>query len=478
MAQSLTSVKVLEDRLHRSPRRITLSEAAALTGLSVRDAEHALRDLLVRYECRLQVTENGDLIYDFGETLNRRGEKTTAEQLEEVLDWLWKAFTVAYKTGIAVTLVVYCIIFAVLLIGLMLREGGKRHGSAGIQALVRIFAAIFEWSAHSRIKHEQTRKREADGKPKKEFIPSVYDFVFGPPREEPDPLANLRKVSAYLRQNKGVVVTSELKALLGMESQEAAAFLAECVARFQGDLNVSDTGVMYAQFDQMLRTINPADTTSPQFCWETEEAPYELTGNSPGYNWLIGGMNAFNLVMSFALMVGLVVAIPPVGILLGWVPHVFSALFFVIPAVRSVFVRQAEQQRQFTAARNRVMRVIFEQGGAPMLAEEMVRAVNIDRRQSPLSFEKVTEILEHLVKELPGERQFPGDGRILYAFPAIQLELNAIAQVRQSLSRDDSLGQVVFDSNVEPTLEPALEPEKQMGQSVKTAPNVRRKEQL
>ena len=113
-----------------------------------------------------------------------------------------------------------------------------------------------------------------------------------------------------------------------------------------------------------------------------------------------------------------------------------------------------------------------------MLAEEMVRAVNTDRRQSPLSLEKVTEILEHLVKELPGERQFPGDGRILYAFPAIQLELNAIAQVRQSLSRDDSLGQVVFDSNVEPTLEPALEPEKQMGQSVKTAPNVRRKEQL
>jgi hypothetical protein len=359
----------------------------------------------------------------------------------------------------------------------MVRDGGKRQNTAGIHGLLRIFAAIFEWNAHSRIKHEQTRRREADGKPKKEFIPSVYDFVFGPPREEPDPLANLRKVSAYLRQNKGVVVTSELKALLGMESQEAAAFLAECVARFQGDLNVSDTGVMYAQFDQILRTINPADTTKPQFCWETEESPYEMTGNSPGYNWLIGGMNAFNLVMSFALMVGLVVAIPPVGILLGWIPHVFSGLFFIIPAVRSIFVRQAEQQRQFTAARNRVMRVVFEQGGTPMLAEDMVRAVNTDRHQSPLSLEKVTEILEHLVKELPGERQFPGDGRILYGFPTIQLELNAIAQIRQSVSRDDSLGQVVFDSTVEPELGVVPEPEKQMGQSQATAPKLPRKEQ-
>lgn len=145
------AVAIVEQQLQRQSGRFTLTEAAAVTGLSIDTARAALDVLLTRYVCRLQVSEHGDLIYNFGETLRRRGAKTVAEHMAERGAWLWKAFTVLYKAWITLTLVVYFVLFLVVLIALVIASSARdssdrrRRSTIDVWPFLEMFAAIFHW---------------------------------------------------------------------------------------------------------------------------------------------------------------------------------------------------------------------------------------------------------------------------------------------------------------------------------------------
>ena len=98
---------ILDRHVRQGQRRFTLNEAAVMTGVAIDTVRQAMEALLTTYTCRLQVSEHGDLVYDFGETLHRRGKKTAAERWREMCAAQWKAFTVVYKAWITLFLVVY-----------------------------------------------------------------------------------------------------------------------------------------------------------------------------------------------------------------------------------------------------------------------------------------------------------------------------------------------------------------------------------
>ncbi|ETX01759.1 MAG: hypothetical protein ETSY1_06085, partial [Candidatus Entotheonella factor] len=215
------AVARIEARLQQGEYHFTLPEAAAMTGLSIDESRRAMEALLNKYVCRLQVSENGDLIYHFGETLMRRGEKTAAERRREWLAWLWRIFTVIYKAWIAVTLVVYFIVFLVIVIAaivaMMSRQSSDDRRSRGggmpihLGSLFDLFFSIFRWRTVTgaidyqrdaqgyRYRHYEPRPAVINVK-KKNFMAGVYDFVFGPPRVELDPLGNEKEVAAYLER--------------------------------------------------------------------------------------------------------------------------------------------------------------------------------------------------------------------------------------------------------------------------------------
>lgn len=178
---------VMERRLAEGAKRLTLTEAAATTGLSIDEAEAALRELLMRYDCVLQVTENGDLIYDFGPRLHRRDEKSFREYLDEFLELLWKGFVLFFKAWIAITLVVYFLIFLTILvmavIALLFAGGNKSKGRRSRSAApfhliyyaARLFVAIFDWGTAATTTTYQTDQhgyRYATYQPKSAFPPS------------------------------------------------------------------------------------------------------------------------------------------------------------------------------------------------------------------------------------------------------------------------------------------------------------------
>ena len=137
---------VLEKYAQNNSKNFTLEDAVSVTGMPLIETEEAVKNLMEKYDCKLKVTENGDLIYDFGSQLNRRQAKSWTEYLKDFMQFLWKGFTVTYKLFTSLFLILYFVIFLVALIGI---AAGNRDGDGVgdlIAVVLRVFISIFEWN--------------------------------------------------------------------------------------------------------------------------------------------------------------------------------------------------------------------------------------------------------------------------------------------------------------------------------------------
>jgi hypothetical protein len=479
------AVALIDARLQQGEHHFTLPEAAAMTGLSIDETRDAMESLLNKYVCRLQVSENGDLIYDFGEALQRRGAKTAAERRREFLAWLWRLFTVIYKAWIAVTLVVYFMVFLVIVIVALVaasarQSSDERHRqSAGMPIqlgnLVDLFFSIFRWHTVTgtigyrrdaqgyRYRHYEPHPGVMHAK-KKNFMSAVYDFVFGPPRVQLDPLGNEKEVAAYLQQHNGIVVTAELSALAGWTLPQAETFLTDCILRYRGETKISDDPVLYGQFDELMRGVGEVETGDITYYWDEYEPEYELNGNSGTQNIIICIMNGFNLIVAFFLATGDLTAFVTPGaspdifawlavnaawvhVVLGWLPLVFSILFFVIPLVRWFQIRTLQQRRQRQNVRKRLFKAIFARRGQPQTVSAVTAEVNRGSEEAALTAPEVESALKQLVLDMSGDMDVSESAEVQYAFPRLTTELDAVERLRLKRRDDDTLGRIIMESD-------------------------------
>lgn len=467
------SIKILEKKLKDFKGNFTLSDAAAVTGLSIDDVRTALDEMMGKYVCRLKVTENGDLIYSFGNTLQRRGAKTTAEILEQIGDWLWKAFTVFFKAWIAVTLVVYFIIFLILLLALIVaasRGDSKGRSPVKLDGLFRMFFAIFQWrTATQTITYKTDRQgynyrhyepnKSVLNQQKKNFIASVYDFVFGPARVERDPLNDEKEVAAYLRQEKGILTPAELVLLAGSSFSKAEEFFSACLTRFQGDPAITDEGVVYGKFDQITRRISDLEGGKIEYYWDEYEPDYPVTGNTGGRNFLIIFMNLFNLTFAALILItyyenpsvfrGFPLSENVIAAFLGWIPVLFSFLFFAVPLARLPRIYKLRRMRRQTNIRKRIMRYLFQKDDYAASLEEILQNVNKPSgagSEKPLTREQVEDALRKMMADYEGAITLQEDGKTLYTFERIRNERHISREIKYSRGKQDSLGKVLYDS--------------------------------
>ncbi len=477
------AVALIDARLQQGERYFTLPEAAAMTGLSIDETRRAMEALLNKYVCRLQVSEHGDLIYHFGDALQRRGVKTAAERRRELLAWLWRVFTVIYKAWIAVTLIVYFIVFLVIVIAVLVAASSRqssddRHRQGGgvpihLGSIFDLFFSIFRWHTVTgtidyqrdaqgyRYRHYEPRPAVINAK-KKNFMSAVYDFVFGPPRVELDPLGNEKEVAAYLQQNNGIVVTAELSALAGWTLPQAETFLTDCILRYRGESKISEDPVLYGQFDELMRGVGEVETGEVTYYWDEYEPEYELNGNGATQNMIICVMNGFNLLIAFLIATGdltawvapssemsawLVANAAWVRVVLGWIPLVFSILFFGIPLLRGFQIRQPQRRRQAQNVRKRLFKAIFARRGQPQTVADVATAVNRDAEEAALASSVVEAELKQLALDMPGDMDVSETAEVQVAFPRLTAELEAVSRLRRHRRDDDALGTIVIESD-------------------------------
>ena len=477
------NAQILEKKIKEVKGKFTLNDAAAITGVPTEQARESLNELMGKYLCHLQVSENGDLIYDFGENPTRRGEKTFAEILENVKEWLWKAFKIFFKAWITVTLVVYFAVFVSILIAAIIamsasdkdNRGSNKNSGAMFRLIGDLFYAIFRWNTiknyqdiyYERDRYGQPYKhykpietnlfntKAQSPKAKKNFISSVYDFVFGPPRVEPEPFENQKEVAAYARQNKGIVVLSEFKALAGWEHTQAQEFMTDCIARFNGSAEISENGVLYADFYDLTRSSTQSQDGKIEWYWNEYEPEYELTGNTKGRNVAIIFINAFNLLFAsfftlnpeFRNMVGEDELGAIIFYGLGVVPFLFSLIFFAVPLLRYFSILPKRSQRRRNNIRKRLIKIIYQKGVQKNLSlDEILSEVNSENAEK-LSKPEVEKMMNELVVDWQGDIILNDSGSIVYEFHQLRHELEEAKRIRLSQkNRGTDLGNIYMDT--------------------------------
>ncbi len=496
LAPSLKSAaEKIENSLQSGKGVFTIGDAASASGLSLRDAKDVMDFLITKYRCRLQITEEGDLIYDFGKMPLRRSERTWGEWWQVFKKKSWDTFVVIFKVWISIMLVVYFTIFVLIIIAFIVAalSGGKDNDSkvdlgSSFGFIFRVFAEIFYWNTVTQHYHYETdsrgyRYRAYDTRPgalpnqskkknKKGFVASVYDFVFGPPRVEIHPLENQQEVAAYLRQNKGIIVKPEVIGLAGWNSEKADDFFSEIIARFDGEPRISNNQILYGDFMSLVRSKDSKADAEVIWYWNEYEPEYKLTGNSTGRNIGIGFMASINLIMSMIFLTADPTA-EGIGILigLGWIPFIFSVLFFGVPIYRWLDILPRRKKREQENIRKRVMRVIFtaevfnsltktQQNEAVRLAELYERTqhrytlkdiMEIDRifakGEAPLKIEEIEQVIQQLVYDLNADIDTNAQAQVVYDFSMFSEQFEEANNLRKERGNDTQLDEIVFDTD-------------------------------
>jgi hypothetical protein len=471
----IDGLEVLEKRLLSKDRVFTVGDAAAITGYRTDQAKQILDRLIAKYDCKLKITADGDLIYDFGTYPHRRGERTWAEWSRGVQKWWWKLFMLLFKIWIAVTLVVYFVIFLLILIAIIIaatasNKDGDSDSSSSFdlggmfRILWEIFESAFRWNTHYSSTHytidmygypyqEYDSRRSPTHKNKKSFVASVYDYVFGPERVEISPLANKQEAGAYIRSQKGLIIVPEVIALAGWKGGEAENFLSELVVTYQGEAKISNESLLYGDFTEFARQKTSKQEAPVVWYWDEYEPEYKLTGNSFWRNFWITFMCLFNLTFSF-MFIGAQLSpeTSPLNlnpsdawmfIVLGWIPFAFCVLFFGIPLMRWLNLGFLRRKRRMANIRKRVMRAIYQSDKEIISLKELRNVIN-QANIEKLSEDDVTRAMNEMIVDFYGDIDFDKDGQVIYKFTRLREEQREIRQLRGEQNTD--MGKIVFQS--------------------------------
>ncbi len=424
----------VEQEIKKTRGKVSPTDIAASTGYSLGEVKDAMSRLIELYECRVTMNqESGSIMFVFRYPFILRGSKTFREKFIAFLAVFWKIFTIIYKAAIGVILIAYTVIFAVLLLVLLLRglssDDDDNNAGAIIGGLFRAILEGLSWMAWTRsveytidpqgMRYKKFPKEKNKGK---NFVQSVFHFVFGPERPKFDPLSDAKEVAAYLRNVKNKLTPANIIDLSGATFDKAESLLAEYATRFDGELYINEDGAVVAEFPEMSNKVSrELEGGKIEYYVDEVESPYELTGNTGGRNGVIIGMNIFNLIMSFVGYGYFTFDKESniLGILLGIVPAVFSITFFIIPVLRIPYVSTMQAKRERNIVRKKFVGVIIKAQPAGLTGEEIIRYSMLSEKQNAIA----GEVLESLTLELQGEINLNQNGVAVYTFPRLANEL-------------------------------------------------------
>jgi hypothetical protein len=474
-------------RAHADGRTpMTVADAAAKTGLALRDAESGLKWLSTEYRGQLRVTQEGDLVHLFpsgftkpweGADTRRRLFKSFARGLVGVLRFVVRAW-------VAVVLVGYAAIFVALILAMTFaRQGNDSRrsddlpGGALAYAFFRVIGDALFWTFHpwspfsvyggygagwrdDAWGHEARRYAPRRNEPRVPLYERVNRFFFGPAAQAEDPLETQRRVLAAIRAGKGRIGLADVMRVTGLPREQADPMMARLMLDYEGDVAVSEDGGIFYTFAALRKTAEEEGASAasmPQAAWERPKSLPPLTGNSVGANLGIAALNSFNLLMgAWVIENGLTlerlshlfdrfpqpVFDTGLPIALGVVPLVFSALLFLLPIGRAIArpfrVRAAVEEK----GRLAVLRAVLERVRAK---QPMTDGVAASAWQAATGAAADAKRLDRELVALGGDVAIQPSGETRWRFPDLETEAAAVEAEREAAAEEEArLGEVVF----------------------------------
>ncbi len=433
----------MKDALRGRGAKLTRADAIVASGLPEDEAGRALTVLLKQYRSHLSATESGELLYEFDPSFTRRDAISWRERGAALGRQLWKGFRFLFKVGIVATLVGYFTLFVAMMVAMIVaRNSSDRdddRGGFGFEGLLWFWG----WdTGSSGYGYGRAQRRFSERKARVPFYKRVFAFVFGPPAPADDPLADEKRIVAYIRSERGRIAAVDLVRLMGWSFPRAEEEVTRLMVDYGGEPEVTDEGVVVYAFKDLRKTAGDAGAAATSPCWASErlESTPPLTGNEPETNALIGLFNGFNLLAPFwivpAFEARLHVSLASWHFLFRDFPLAFSAIFFAVPAGRWIKARLEAARRRTRNDRRRLLGRIFTRTDARS-------------REELAPTPELGALLDHELVSLGGDIAAEPDdrGRALYTFPRIEQETAAVAKARAAApSAESDAGAIVFSS--------------------------------
>jgi hypothetical protein len=463
---------------------LTVADAAARTGLALRDAESGLKWLSTEYRGQLRVTGDGELVHLFPQGFSKPWEGRDARRrvFQRLGHGMMGVLRFLVRAWVAVVLVGYAAIFVGLILAMAFarqgndsRRSGDLPGGALAYAFFRVLGDALFWTFHPWSPFSvysaggweagyggRYAPRRAAG-PRVPFYERVNRFFFGPAMPAEDPRETPRRVLAAIRAGKGRIGLADVMRVTGLPREQADPMMARLMLDYEGDVGVSEDGGIFYSFPAIRRTAaegSDAQTPAPPAAWEDQPRPLPpLTGNSAGANLAILALNGFNLLMGFwAIGNGLTIErlshlfdrVPPpmidsgLPIALGVVPLVFSAFLFLVPVGRAI--ARPFRRRHLVEERGRlaVLRAVLERVRGKQPVTDRVVA---DAWTAATGRQAEPKRLDHELVALGGDVDVEGGGggETRWRFADLETEAAAVAAEREAAAEDEArVGEVVF----------------------------------
>jgi hypothetical protein len=492
LTEPAAAAKILEQKLKEPTRARTIADAAAESGLPLRDAESGLTFLTSEYRGHLRVTDDGDLLYLFPTGFTKPWE--TREQWERAVTAVGHALASAgrfiVRAWLLIAMVGYALLFLAMIIGLS-TAGGRRDDDRGpglsmLGGLFRMIADAMFWTfrpftplyvmdpylydggayagAPARFGEQRRRARQ---EPEVPFYERVNRFVFGPREAPKDPLAERARIVEEIRARKGRIGVADVMRVTGLSRDEADPLMARLMLDYDGDVDVGEQGGIVYRFPNIRKTaglqlvVPPPNIRVGSAAWDTKKVAPPLTGNPGGSNVAIAALNGFNLLASaWVLANGMTIhnlflsmqkhhprILPDDGtpIVLGVIPLLFSILIFALPLFRAIGRRFTVARAAKENARLAIMKeVLTHAPKKELVADETLKKVyRVATGEEPSSKEITRQVVA-----LGGDVDTGPNGEVRYRFADLEAEAEAVEDERAHAHESEArAGKVIFASD-------------------------------
>ena len=451
-----------------------------------------------KYRGTLSATDQGELLfrfpYGFSLPLTKRPWwKRAVDKVSSVVRGVGK-FVV--RAWVSIVMIGYAAVFLAIALALMFSgrsdsDRGGGNGGAFLYVLLRVISEALFWTFHpfSPVAQDRYARRERrrsggkrvirrfgqvveidDDEPVDDDVPfyeKVNRFVFGPEPQKEDPKEVERRLLAHIRNHAGRIGLLDVMSITGLPREEADPLLARLLLDYEGEVDVSDDGAITYRFEALRKTTGATTEPSPPPVWTKKVTAPPVTGNASGSNFLVGAINAFNLVAAtIAINANLTLdrlfhifeqmrsriplpALPYDGvpIALGVVPLFFSAVIFALPLWRALRASSAKKKADEENARRAVLATVAKemeqaaaQHRAPALSEQAVKQA---WQQAAGSVDD--DAVTRAIVELGGDVDVDDSGRAAFRFRDLEAEVKELQQQRERASaQEQSAGAVVF----------------------------------
>jgi hypothetical protein len=421
---------------------LTIADAAARSGLPLRDAELGLHRLLQAHAGHLSVTDRGELLFRFPGGLVRPfgGALGVLRVLGRVglgvVRWTGRLALTVFLLGYTI-LAALAMFVASFLIAAIAEDGAPVEGAGYLLwATLELVSDAIYWSFHPLRAPDELG--EGPHRRPRAFYERVNGFFLGPPRPAHDPRAAARLLVSEVRARRGRIGLGDVVRVTGLAPEPAGQLVSRLLVDYDGHVDVTDDGAIVYRFPALRpSTAEPAPLAPPPI-WQRVRPLPAFTGNTAGTNAKILALLAF--VGGFGWL-GVTLGFPYWA---GSLPYFGTLALLALLVLRLPFHFLRRRADRHENGRRAVLRLAHD-GACERRGIDTREFADAYREAAGTTLDP--KRLQALLIELGGDLVLDDHGGAPWRFQNLELELGALALVRARAGVEErQVGAVEFTS--------------------------------